>query len=218
MLASKVLKKGPGLPIVFLHGFLGTAADWESVCSYLPPSYCIGFDLPGHGQSPFTEEVDIPLPRFHLVGYSMGGRIALALAAKHPEKIASLTLMSVHPGLHSDEEKKNREVTDRYWADLLLQLPIDKFLLDWYSQPIFKPFVPDLSMRKNQNVSELAKALIHYSLSKQPYYPIEGVLVGERDEKFRKLYEHPVLIANAGHMVHLENPQAVALEIQRKWQ
>ena len=210
-----ILKTGPGIPLVFLHGFLGQAADWEPVCSYLPPCRCIGLDLPGHGSAPFVEEFHIDIPHFHLIGYSMGGRIAMAYANKHPERIASLTVISAHPGLNSDEEKRLRWESDRIWADLLFKLPIDDFLVQWYDQPIFKPFRPNLSMRRKQNIPGLAAALLHYSLAKQPVYEIEGVLVGERDLKFRALYKNPILIPNAGHMVHLENPQAVAMRIQR---
>ncbi len=220
MLTRKILKEGPGLPIVFLHGFLGTAADWEAVCSFLPPCSCIGFDLPGHGQSPFIENFILDIPRFHLVGYSMGGRLALGYAAQHPQQVASLTLMSVHPGLKTEEERQARLVNDQTWANLLFELSIDDFLIQWYNQSVFKPFKPDLSMRKRQNIPALAAALTHYSLAKQPCYEIDGVLVGERDTKFRALYPNPVLIPDAGHMVHLENPKNVSLIIKRRllWQ
>lgn len=218
MLIRSCLKKGEGVPLVFLHGFLGTATDWEAVCSFLPSSHCIGFDLPGHGNSPFLESVQIPLERFHLIGYSMGGRIALSLAAAHPNRIASLTLISTHPGLSSEEEKKKRLEHDSQWAKLLFELSIDEFLLRWYDQSIFKPFVPDLTMRKKQNIPALAVSLLHYSLGRQVRMePKEAlILVGERDQKFRSLYSDPVVIPEAGHMVHLENPRAVAREIEKR--
>lgn len=216
MLARKILKEGPGLPLVFFHGFLGNATDWEPVCSFLSNCPCIGFDLPGHGNSPFVEEFTVDIPRFHLIGYSMGGRIAMAYADKHPEQIASLTIMSAHPGLSSDEEKKKRLVSDREWTKLLFELSIDEFLIRWYNQPLFKSFKPDLSMRRQQNIPALAAALMHYSLGQQNHFTIDDVLVGERDEKFRTLYKNPILIPNAGHVVHLENPMAVAQIIQRK--
>lgn len=207
MLAKKILKEGFGIPIIFLHGFLGKAEDWLPVCSYLPPCNCIGFDLPGHGDSPFEPEFTLPIS--HLVGYSLGGRIAL----RHPA--LTHTLLSVHPGLKTEEEKLARLKSDLNWADLLLQLPIDEFLDRWYDQSIFKPYKPDLKARRIQNIEGLAKALMHYSLAKQERFEIDGVLVGERDTKFRALYQNPIVIPDAGHMIHLENPKAVA-EIIRK--
>lgn len=210
MLACIHLKEGPGLPIVFLHGFLGTAADWELVCSYLPPCHCAGFDLPGHGNSSFTEDLAINIPRFHLVGYSMGGRLAMMYASKHPEQVESLIVMSAHPGLKSEEEKKKKWENDKRWAKLLLEVPMETFLDLWYEQPIFKPFKPDLTRRRQQNAADLAAVLLHYSLAKQPRYQVETAIVGERDEKFRALFRNPIVIPNAGHAVHLENPKAVA--------
>lgn len=213
MLSSTILKKGRGIPLVFLHGFLGTSADWESVCSHLPECHCIGFDLPGHGKSPFMENFDIPLSQFHLIGYSMGGRLALRIPK---EKVASLTLLSTHPGLKTEEEKQERLKRDTEWAKLLFELSIEEFLKRWYNQPLFKPFVPELSMRKQQNIPALAASLMHYSLAKQPRYEIDHVLVGERDEKFRSLFQNPIVIPHAGHAIHLETPKAVAEIIQRR--
>lgn len=140
----------------------------------------------------------------------------MAYAQKHPEQVASLTVMSAHPGLKSEKEKEERLKRDSEWAQLLFMLPIDEFLARWYNQSIFKPFQPDLTMRKRQNIPDLAAAFLYFSLAKQPFYEIDEVLVGERDEKFRALYKNPVLIPDAGHMVHLENPAFVAKIIEKR--
>lgn len=213
MLASKILKQGSGAPIVFLHGFLGSSEDWLPVCSFLPRCHCIGFDLPGHGDSPFEPDFSIDFPKFHLVGYSLGGRIALQ---RFRHQALSLTLLSVHPGQKTEEEKRARLKSDAKWAKLLLNVPIDEFLSRWYDQPIFKPYKPDFATRLEQNIEGLAKALMHYSLAKQEHFGIDGVLVGEHDAKFRALFENPIVIPNAGHMIHLENPKAVAEIIQMR--
>lgn len=201
------LKKGSGIPLVFLHGFLGSPQDFIPLCSYLPECTCIALNLPGHNHTPFDPEFVIDLPRFHLIGYSLGGRIALQQFRHRAE---SLTLISTHPGLKTEEEKEKRLKTDAMWADRLLKLPIDEFLDRWYDQSVFKPFRPDLSMRRLHNVQDLARALMHYSLAKQKHFEIDHGIVGERDEKFCALYENPTIIPDAGHMVHLENPKALA--------
>lgn len=204
------LKSGEGLPIVFFHGFLGSALDWAPVCSYLSMLNCIGVDLPGHGGSPFVENFIIDIPRFHLVGYSMGGRLALMYQKKYPNQVASLSLLSTHPGLMSEDEKKQRLEGDKKWAQLLLDKPIEQFLNIWYEQPLFKTFKPNFEMRSKQNVQELSKVLLYFSLAKQPLFSIDQMLVGEYDEKFKALTKKAVIIPNASHAIHLENPKAVA--------
>lgn len=207
-------------PIVFLHGFLGQPSDWEPVISYLPPHLSIPIELPGHGITPFTENfrLNLSFPKFHLVGYSMGGRLALQYARKFPEKIASLTILSAHPGLHTPQEKKIRLQEDAKWAEKLLRLPIDDFLSQWYDQPLFQSFKPDFSMRRNHNSKALAATLLHYSLGTQDFYQPKKALylVGEKDEKYRSIYKRADLIPSSGHIVHLENPKAVAKAIEQR--
>lgn len=212
MLATHTLKKGSGPLFVFLHGFLGNSSDWKEVCTHLPDWHCIGVDLPGHGDSAFTEDFLEKFPtfeeKFHLVGYSMGGRLAIQLAARFPERIATLTLCSTHPGLFGEEEKKQRLENDQKWADKLKSLPIDAFLQQWYDQPVFNGFRPQ---RRLQDREQLAQSLMHYSLGRLPKVETNAsVMVGEFDEKFQKFWKSFKIVPKAGHAVHLENPKAVA--------
>lgn len=218
MLACIELTKGSGPPLVFLHGFLGTSADWKPVCSFLPQANCFGVDLPGHGMSSFTPHFYDMMPLFdapiHLIGYSMGGRLAIEYAKRYPERIDQLTLLSTHPGLKDPEEKRMRLEHDRKWASRLLHDDFDAFLQAWYNQPIFGGFIPDLETRKQQNRKVLAQALVHYSLGNQTYFkPEANYLVGERDTKFRALHPQATIIPRAAHALHLENPQEVAAQI-----
>jgi len=187
------------IPLVFLHGFLGHPDDWIPVCRHLP-------DLPCHPSTDFH----IPSwPKIHLIGYSMGGRIAMHYAAQFPERIASLTLASAHPGLTTPEEKKLRWEHDQKWAH---KIRTEDFWDEWYAQPIFDGFVPDLTKRKKQNREHLAQTLLRHSLAHQPRFsfPHALILVGERDTKYRTLYPDATLIADAAHMIHLENPHDFA--------
>lgn len=195
---------------MFLHGFLGTLNDWKPLVAYLPGHLSIGIDLPGHGKSPFQKPFDIPFSSFHLVGYSLGGRIALEWAKNHRKKLLSLTLLSTHPGLRSKREKIFRMQSDRKWAEKLLKEPIDTFLEHWYNQSVFGSFRPDFSTRRKQNREELAKALLSFSLARQNYFEVKGALVGEYDQKFLEVCKDPVIIEKAGHCIHLENPKKTA--------
>lgn len=211
-------------PILFLHGMLGRGDDWEEVASHLTEFLCFAIDLPGHGTTPFIEDFLEQIPRFndliHLVGYSMGGRLAMQYADRYPEQIATLTIASAHFGYNSFKEKEDRYAIDVAWAKQFLENPIDDVLRRWYDQPLFKSFSANFERRRQQNVEGIAKAFIHYSVAKQPFLQPKNALylVGERDAKYRKLYQdvpHEI-IPDAGHAVHLENPKEMANAIRRK--
>jgi len=208
------------IPVVFLHGFLGHPSDWDSTLAYLPPclSHCI--ELPGHGVSPFVKnfQIKVPYKKFHLIGYSMGGRLAMQYAMRFPEKILSLTILSAHPGLKTTKEKQERLQLDKKWAQKLSTLSIDEFLSQWYDQPLFQSFKPDFLMRRNHQIKELTSALLHYSLAHQVFHKPKQALyvVGEKDEKYRCIYPEAHIIPEAGHMIHLQNPKAVAKVIEQR--
>ena len=203
--------------IVFLHGAFGNKCDWDQVIRELSIP-CVAFNLPGHGKAPI--DFDLygemnQLPPFHLVGYSMGGRIA----REYPGKTLSLTLISTHPGLKTEAEKQARMISDEQLAKDILSMPIDAFLKRWYDQPLFESLRAKLDicqMRKDQNQEGLAAAIRRYSLGAYPVTEKKAhIILGEQDKKYRDLYAsvpHAV-VPNAGHAIHLENPVQLAKEI-----
>jgi len=230
-----ILRKGTGVPLIFLHGFLGTGQDWRAVVEHLIHRTCLAYDLPGHGKTPWTDdEIEdllakaLPSEPINLVGYSLGGRIALRFALRHPLRIHSLTLLSTNYGLSNSEEKEKRIKTDQAWAHKILSLPWDKFLAQWYAQPIFsslqqKPAIMRkiLSTRTLQKPQGLVNALLKWSLGHQKCYRNElqqfsrptKILYGEKDEKFIGFYgdwPQAYCIAKAGHNLLFESPQMVA--------
>ena len=101
---------GDGVPVLLLHGFGGDLNTWM----FNQPALCdvrrtLALELPGHGLSSkdvgegdatlFTDVIEaawtaLDMERAHVVGHSMGGALAIALAARHPERIATLTLLA----------------------------------------------------------------------------------------------------------------------------
>ena len=192
-----------------LHGFLGAPSDWDELLVHMPGTalaYPFSLDkLP----SPFT-----------LIGYSMGGRIALDFAIKNPEKIVSLILISAHLGLKTDEERKKRLQQDLLFAEQLETTPFSQALERWYDQPLFASLKQKrdmLAMRSEQNPFQCAAMLRAHSLGLQPDYsyklPKQTTLIaGEYDTKYRKHYEtwpHQI-VEGAGHAIHLEEPKRLA--------
>jgi naphthoate synthase len=238
---SYSIRGSPEHPVlVFLHGFLGRKEDWNSLITHIEDNfYCICFDLPGHGASPFHENIiesiissldHLDIKKCALIGYSMGGRIALTLANLDFKRFGHLILMSAHPGLKNSEERKKRWQEDQKWIEMLKSNSFEKFLNAWYSQPLFESlkthrtlFEKVLSERKQQNPLFLAKLLNLLSLSKQPHFttfsPATLFLYGELDLKYGKLYNKLLsfgeiaMISDSGHAIHLENPSACAKKI-----
>lgn len=140
--------------IVLLHGFLGDKHDWFAVAEILAEQYyCISVDLPGHGDS-LNQALPMPgfeaccelieqtvsklgVEQYHLIGYSLGGRIALHLARRYRSCVLSLILESCHPGLQSEQDKAQRRINDAQWADKLAELDMTTFLTQWYQQAVF---------------------------------------------------------------------------------
>jgi pimeloyl-ACP methyl ester carboxylesterase len=118
---------GKGPAIVLLHGFMESSAMWKNYVRKLSESFkVITIDLPGHGQSDVLAEshsmelmaeavssviTGAGIKNCLVVGHSMGGYVALALAEKHPRKVKALVLFHSHAGADIPEVKANRDRT-----------------------------------------------------------------------------------------------------------
>lgn len=225
--------------ILFLHGFLGNKEDFQPIISYLQKKFCcVSIDLPGHGLSPACEDINgsilslmdhLQLKKCHLVGYSMGGRIAFSLTDQFPDRFESLIILSAHPGLKDENERRSRLQNDLKWAEKLEQMPMDTFLKEWYQQPIFESFLHSgkiyeeaVKKRSEQNSKSLARILKNFSLGNTP--PIETffspclLIYGEKDVKYAALYSKLNAkidkIEGCGHVLHLENPLQCSKKIE----
>ncbi|EJF30080.1 MULTISPECIES: 2-succinyl-6-hydroxy-2,4-cyclohexadiene-1-carboxylate synthase [Enterobacteriaceae] len=226
--------------IVWLHGFLGSHHEWQALKPHFSdwPQLCV--DLPGHGGSTDLHvqsfaEVDNALRNtlkhhginhYWLVGYSLGGRIAMYHASQAESKgLRGLVVEGSHPGLISGADREARALNDARWAQRLMHEDIQTVLNDWYQQPVFRSLSraqrTDLvALRAQNNPETLARMLEATSLSRQPDLrePLGQLaapfhfICGERDEKFRavaaELNCSLALISGAGHNAHREAPAA----------
>ena len=239
--------------ILLLHGFLGSSADWLPVDRDLRATWrCVLPDLPGHGRAHFPKHpklysldgaaqavlAGVRHPA-HLVGYSMGGRLALKLALQHPEKLLSLTLISASPGLPTAAERTARRRGDEALAADLEQHGLSAFLTPWYAQNLFgdlrwKPALLRrlLARRKKNDAAELARMLRGCGVGRQPSLwpqlkklrlPVL-LLAGAKDEKYVRVMRQMqrqipgaqlCVVPGAAHAVVEEQPARVALVLEK---
>ncbi|WP_424237343.1 2-succinyl-6-hydroxy-2,4-cyclohexadiene-1-carboxylate synthase [Bhargavaea ginsengi] len=237
-----------GEPLVLLHGFTGSSASWIEFADEFASCRLIMPDLTGHGHSAAPDvsgryameeqvaDMDalftrLGLDRFSLLGYSMGGRIAIGYAAKHPEKISRLILESTSPGLETEDERRSRRESDEKLAAFIEREGIRAFTARWENIPLFASqtrLPKDVrehvrSGRLENDPAGLAASLRGIGTGSQPSYwdNLKGfkmpvtLITGGLDEKYVNIAEDMarqlpnsshVTVPDAGHTVHVENP------------
>ncbi|MEC4891648.1 MAG: 2-succinyl-6-hydroxy-2,4-cyclohexadiene-1-carboxylate synthase [Oscillatoria sp. PMC 1051.18] len=232
--------------ICFLHGFMGDNRDFESVVNLLTAEFrCLVIDLPGHGKTkingnescynlPNTAQalvdllVELNLKKSYLVGYSMGGRLALYLAIHYPQYFPKLVLESASPGLATALERRQRKQRDEQLAREIETSNFSAFVNKWYQQPLFAslksyPQWEKMKARRlENNPAELTKSLRNLGTGSQPslwakltsFSQPLLLLVGEKDAKFIAINSQMQqlcpsaelsIVPNCGHNIHLEN-------------
>jgi len=230
--------------VVFLHGFTHTGRSWQPVITALGESYTsVADDIRGHGDAservPVSSDavIDDVLAaagpeRFTLVGYSMGGRIALHVALLAGDRVQRLVLIGASPGIADERERSARRQADEDLADEIERSSIDEFARRWAQTPVLAGLPPAALQtahadRLRSTPAGLARALRGLGTGALPSLwdrlgelPMPVTLVvGERDSKFRavavemarRMPEADVVVVPvAGHAVHLEAPEAIA--------
>ena len=144
---------GEGEPITLLHGFTQSGRSWQEVISAMPAGWrFVVPDLRGHGETrlrpgaAYTMEActadlemlwgHLGIDRTHLVGYSMGGRLALHVAARHPERLLSLLTIGAHAGLEPGA-REGRKLEDDALAERIEKDGVEAFVDYWAGLPLF---------------------------------------------------------------------------------
>lgn len=234
---------------VLLHGFAGSARAWDDrivdglAGAGLPP---VLVDLPGHGADAGRSDaaaftLDATLRRIErvggwpadVVGYSMGGRLALHFAAAYPNLVERLVLESASPGLETEAERAERRAADEALAARIEHEGVEWFVEHWEARPLFatrrarsaadRARLAELRLRNDPG--SLASALRGLGTGALPslWDRLEHIeqptllVAGELDEKFVAIAERMarslprarlVVVPGAGHTVHLEAPAA----------
>jgi 2-succinyl-6-hydroxy-2,4-cyclohexadiene-1-carboxylate synthase len=250
-------RQGSGRPLILLHGFAGSSESWSALLPSLTAKFdVICFDLPGHGQSeaPAAAERNamervagdiiqildaIGVSVVSLLGYSMGGRLALYIALRYPELVARLILESSSPGLERTVDRQQRAVNDDRLAERIERFGVPAFVADWERNPIFasqRRLPPAVLARQRQqrlasSAAGLAGSLRGMGIGRQPnLWPELSklktptlLMAGEMDKKFAQINRRMAdlmplarleIVAHSGHNIHLEQPEAYLTYLQ----
>lgn len=260
-MAAIELGPADGVPVVVLHGFTGSAQAMAPLTERLavgerpgPPLRVITPDLVGHGGSDSPDNLAVyrveamadqvaaladalGWETFHLVGYSMGGRVALTLGCVSPQRLRSLTLIGASAGIADPDERRRRAEVDQARAERIVA-ELGAFVDEWMADPLFagQAALGDAHLRAARaqrlasNPAGLARSLmaggtgtmepLHERLADCDTPTL--LVVGAGDTKFCAIAEQlaaalprAVLahIDGAGHAAHVEQPEATAAAI-----
>jgi 2-succinyl-6-hydroxy-2,4-cyclohexadiene-1-carboxylate synthase len=177
----------------------------------------------------------------HLIGYSMGGRVALAFGVAHPARVASALLVGASAGIRDPQQRADRVRDDEALAERIECEGVEAFVDFWISQPFLvdtrrlgaRGVAEARKMRLENSAHGLAASLRGMGSGAQP--PLHDALarvgfpiclaVGEEDLKFRALAAEMVqalpngrveIVPEAGHSAHTDNPVAF-LDLARRF-
>jgi pimeloyl-ACP methyl ester carboxylesterase len=236
------LDQGQGEVIVFLHGFLENKNMWQqTMVAFQKTHRCIAIDLLGHGQTPclgyihsMEKQADmilsllnhLDIKKFHLVGHSMGGYIALAILEKKPRMVQQLVLLNSTSAEDSEERKVNREravaavkqnhllfigvaVTNLFSANSQKKLNaiIEKLKIEAQAIPKQGVIAALSGMKIRKDRTFLLAQGTHDILvilgKKDPVLPYEST------KALSKLKKVKLVTLTEGHMSWLENPETM---------
>ena len=254
-----VSERGPvdAPAVLVLHGFTGSAQAMEPLTERLAARLAARVvcpDLVGHGRSEAPDDPGLyrveamagqvaaladalGCDPFHLVGYSMGGRVALTLGCTQPQRLRSLSLIGASAGIADPDERRRREQADAARAERILT-DFERFVDEWMAGPLFagQAALGDRHLRdaRAQRLASqpegLARSLLAAGTgSMVPLHsrledcdPPTLVLAGAHDTKFCQIAEQLAAalpraavarIDGAGHAAHLEQPDDAAAAI-----
>ena len=239
-----------GEGILLLHGFTGGVSVWREHAPVLARhATVVAVDLIGHGHSDAPGDParysmarcvadllavldHLGLARVAVLGYSMGARVALHLAAAAPDRVSALILESGSPGLAAEEERRARRDSDEALAARIERDGVERFVDYWEALPLFAtqrqapPAVQIVQrqQRLSNSATGLANSLRGMGTGAQAslwnclceLHMPTLLIVGALDDKFGAIGRamaaalpraRLAIVLDAGHTVHLEQPE-----------
>lgn len=246
-----VWSEGAGPAVLLLHGFTGSSETWRPLGSALRSRHTvIAVDLPGHGRSSAPQDpARYAVPRFAndlvrvldamqvdrvtVVGYSLGGRVALRFALDHVARVNGVILVSTSPGIENPAERAARVAADAELAESVERDGVTAFVDRWERLPLWAS-QSSLSQESRDRLRALRLAQSPLGLAgslrgagagmdapvidrlpdlRAPARLIAGALDARYVAAATRMAAlmpraDVVVVPEAGHAVHLENPRA----------
>ena len=245
---------GHGSTVAFCHGLFGQGKNWTQVAKALSSEHrVLLLDMPNHGRSPWTEKFDYveladmvaaqlePEGPVALVGHSMGGKIAMCLALRHPEQVERLAVVDVAPVAYPSGREfvgyietmrsmdlsavERRDQAEEALRDAVPNRVVRSFLLQnlrrtddgWHWQlnlDLLGEHMDDLTGWPGEALGDASYdgPVLWVGGARSDYISDEHAV--EMDRRFPR--NRRVLVKDAGHWVHSEQPE-VFLEVLRRF-
>ncbi len=224
-------------PILLIHGAGGSRLDWPGVLRRIPGRRVLTVDLPGHGKSsgPGRERMTdyaadlagliegLAIRRVVVVGHSMGGAVALQLALSYPDRVAGLILLGagarlrVHPdilnGIVSDPASTTALIISQEYAAGTAQASLDRgqrLMQAVDPTVIHSDFIACDAFDVMAQLGQIAAPTLVIVGAEDRLAPVKYSEYLAKNMPRARL----VVIERAGHMVMLEQPEAVSKAVQ----
>lgn len=233
-----------GEPLVILHGLYGNQGNWSAHARQLAVYYAVyALDARNHGQSPWAESMSLDdmatdvadtldslgLRDAHLLGHSMGGKTAMLLALRQPQRVRSLVVVDIAPVAYARTDDPvqdalaaldpanlaSRSEADAQLAEHIQSKPVRDFLLtnlqrsdtgfQWrINVPVIRAYFDEITSWPAIETPYTGPTLFIRGETSDYILP-------EHHDVMRRLFPNGTMktVANAGHWVHSEKPEAV---------
>lgn len=243
---------GSGPPLLMLHGLFGSGGNWRGIARQLADThavYCV--DLRNHGASPWADSMDytemaddvrqlihrLGLERPAVLGHSMGGKTAMALALRYPEEVGQLLVVDIAPLSYADTLTPfAAAMCDIDVLAVASRSEVERRLQDEFGDRDVVSFLMQNLVARNDHfdwrmnlvgISASMAQLCAFpsALLGSSYARPTTVIAGERSDyvaqrdgaSFRPMFRQVEIdvIEGAGHWVHADRPAAFLARVRR---
>lgn len=234
---------GEGEPLIILHGVFGSSDNWQTLGKVFAEHHKVYLvDLRNHGNSPHSQEFDYPLmvadiielmedeqlETAHILGHSMGGKVAMHLATSHPQRVKKLIVVDIAPKYYPPHHQQifegfhavnlstlsNRKEADEQMAQVIKNIGVRQFILKNLDRNKDGSF----EWKLNLDAIESAIDKVGEGLEENVHFEGPSLFIAGGNSDYISVSDAEIIhqyfpkstiitIKGAGHWVHAEKPQ-----------